>query len=209
VNKLRYIERMREEHSRKARERLATVEKAKDAVVAALAPASRSKSKPAPVEHVVPVHHSNADQVRPEKWCQHDWQRIEPSFKKCSKCRVFMARKIGEPGQLKKAFPLLKNKILPPTDPQGRYYTQVIINKYLKTQMSLCDRGWMKTFVLYVKFPKGWLWTMSFTEMQFDRIIRAVDPLMKDYDPLEVYRAAQIAIMGRCWESRSQLEALL
>ena len=97
--------------------------------------------------------------------------------------------------------PLFEDLVLPPVDRRGRYYKVVIVNKKL-----LLRRSWVASpgawqfqcFHLFVRFPKRWSWTMQFSEIQFNKIIRAVNPLLDlaEYDPIAVYSAAQTAIYG-------------
>ena len=203
------IQRMREDHVRKATHARQSVEAMKDAMAHAIVPGmptikatATSAVKPLPSGTLMA-------EANTRNRCAHEhWIDEDKTLKRCKRCNLLAPRKAT---LLRKLLPILAHRIFPPCDPQGRYYNEVIINDYLKLRRTLIDaQRYTPMFTLFVKFPRKWLWTMVFTEFQFDQIIRAIDPLLQEpYSPKKVYRRAQKAIYGRCWETAADFQKLM
>ncbi len=238
IRRARLIEVMRERHVRRARLRLARTSGVLGEMKAALRGARLGDLAPTvkrvphvatPVDYArpgdkdpppfsatgVPTVRNKVDELlyyAPRlKKCEHVWGKCAyyPLLRQCTKCRRTKPRKKV---RFNKLLPLFKDQLFPPTDQRGRYHDVCIVNKHLLLKRSWYSGGeWQHvSFTLYVKFPKGWLWTGQFSEFQFDKLIRAVDPLLdrKTYDPVAVYEAAQRAFF-RAIVPHDQLERLL
>src|SRR5687767_14166601 len=98
--------------------------------------------------------------------CKHEkCRRVDDIFRQCKTCRIYLVRKSAlAKVPVQKLPAILKGRRLPPTDPGGRYFSDIVVVKRLvKLRRSIINDD---EFYLLVRFPRGWKLTQIFTTMQ-------------------------------------------